>query len=335
MTEPVRPLHLVPDVTRHGVTGYARAIAAACGAAVSAEPPAPPAGPLHLHFTERLWGATPEAAAEAVCELARRQPLSVTLHDLPQASDGELAQRRRGAAYARVVDAAAAVACNSHWEAELLGAFASPGTAPTVIPLAVWPPAEPPGAAPAPGGSGGAEPPVIGILGFVYPGKGHAEAIAAAAACAATRGHRVDVVALGAVSDGHAADVASLASQARDQGVSFTVTGYLGEAELLSRARQVAVPLAAHQHVSASASIGSWLSAGRRPLVADSAYAAEIDALRPHTIRRYAPERLSAAVGDALADPSAGWLAPGVSLAPGPGETAAAYLRWWTEAVPW
>ncbi len=335
MTDPIRPRHLVPDVSRHGVTGYARAIAAAAGCAVSAEAPAQPAGPLHLHFTERLWGSSPEAAADVVCELARRQPLSVTLHDLPQASDGALAQRRRADAYARVIAAARAVACNSHWEAELIDAFA-PGERPTkVIPLAVWPPAVRSGVAGGPRGIGAAEAPVIGLLGFIYPGKGHAEAIAAAAACTATLGQPVGVVALGAVSAGHGADAESLAAQARDQGVSFAVTGYLSDADLMTRARQVAVPLAAHQHVSASASIGSWLSAGRRPLVADSAYAREIDALRPGTIRRYAPDRLSQAVAEALEDPAAGWLAPEVSLEPGPAQTAAAYLRWWTQEVPW
>ena len=115
----------------------------------------------------------------------------------------------------------------------------------------------------------------------------------------------------------------------------FSITGYLSEAALLGRARQVLAPVAAHRHLSASASIGSWLAAGRRPLVTDSSYAREIEQLRPGTIRRYQPDQLRSAITDALADPASTWLAPDVELQPGRIEVGAAYLDWWTREAGW
>jgi glycosyltransferase involved in cell wall biosynthesis len=330
MTDPIRPLHLVPDRAHHAVTGYAQLIAASAGCAVASQAPPPSETPLHLHFTDRLWGISPAAAAATFSQLARHHQVSVTLHDLPQASDGPASERRRAAAYAEVVHLARAVACNSAWETELLSAFAVPRQPPVVIPLAVAPLSQAP-----PRTAAATQTATVGLLGFIYPGKGHAEAIDAAALCARSLGRSVAVIAIGAASDGHQADAEALSERARQRAVPFSVTGFLSGAELCRRARQVDVPLAAHRHLSASASIGSWLSAGRRPLVADCAYAREIDALRPGTIRRYDPDDLSEAITGALADPHAGWLTADVDLRPGPAETAAAYLHWWTEQVVW
>jgi hypothetical protein len=325
-----RPLHLVPDIERHGVARYATEIAGASGCAVATVPPPEPGQLLHLHFTERIWGSAPDAAAARVCDLARRHPLSLTLHDLPQRADGAASERQRAAAYRQVVHAARAVACNSHWETQLLAAFTVPRQPAEIIPLAVGGMCARPPRVLTP-----AEEPVIALLGFFYPGKGHAEAIDAAGACSASLGRRVGVRGLGMVSAGHEAELRALHRRARRRGVSFSMTGYLSSKGLTDLARQVDVPLAAHQHVSASGSIGSWLSAGRRPLVADSPYAREIDALRPGTIRRYDPSDLAGAVTRALADPDDSWLAPQTDLRPGPQETAAAYLKWWTQDVPW
>jgi hypothetical protein len=143
------------------------------------------------------------------------------------------------------------------------------------------------------------------------------------------------VVALGAVSSGHATTGQQLAALARRRGVRFSITGYLSEEAMLGRARQALVPLAAHRHLSASGSIGSWLAAGRRPLVADSSYAREIEQLRPGTIRRYQPDRLAAPLADALADPASTWLAPDAELKPGRTEVGATYLDWWTREAGW
>ena len=78
---------------------------------------------LHLHFSDRLWASDPAAAARRVEALARRHPLTVTLHDLPQPSDGDDSHRRRADCYRHVIAAARGVVCNSHWEAGLVAAL--------------------------------------------------------------------------------------------------------------------------------------------------------------------------------------------------------------------
>ena len=331
MSASTHPAHLIPGDPRHGVARYAGELAGATGCPIWRDlERAQAAKPrrLHLHFSDRQWGSDPAAAAQRVQALARRHPLTVTLHDLPQPSDGPDNHRRRADCYGRVIAAARGVVCNSNWEAGLVAALTvecGPARS-AVIPLPVDP-------APA-------EPPLptrreIGVIGFVYPGKGHEEAIDAAAALTAAGRPPVAVVALGAVSAGHAILAEQLAAHARRRGVGFSITGYLTEDEMLRRARQVLAPVAAHRHLSASGSIGSWLAAGRRPLVADSSYAREIGQLRPGTIRRYQPDQLSAAVAAALADPASTWLASDTELTPGRSEVGTAYLEWWTREAGW
>ncbi|MBC7724715.1 MAG: hypothetical protein H7146_08205 [Burkholderiaceae bacterium] len=107
------------------------------------------------------------------------------------------------------------------------------------------------------------------------------------------------------------------------------VTGFLADAELERRARLAAVPVAAHRHVSASGSIGSWISAGRRPLVAASRYVDEMARLRPGTMTVYPEGGLAEAIRVALADPASTWLAPGAHAGPDLNDVAASYLGWW------
>ncbi len=326
-----RPVHLIPGDPRHGVARYATEMAEVTGCAVWRDlDRASTVKPrrLHLHFSDRLWASDPAAAARRVQALAGRHSLTVTLHDLPQPSDGPDNHRRRADCYRQVIAVARGVICNSNWEAGLMAALAPRGVAGpcAVIPLSV--------------DRAAADPPPpprreIGVIGFVYPGKGHEDAIDAAAELAKDGGSPVAVVALGTVSAGHAATAGKLDSHARRRGVRFSITGYLSEAALLQRARRVLAPVAAHRHLSASGSIGSWLTAGRRPLVADSDYAREIEQLRPGTIRRYRPDQLAVAIADALTDPGSTWLANGTELAPGRRQVGAAYLDWWTREAAW
>jgi hypothetical protein len=116
--------------------------------------------------------------------------------------------------------------------------------------------------------------PTLGVLGFVYPGKGHDDVIAAAAA----HPDRPGVVAAGAVADGHDDLAADLAETAAAAGVGWTVTGSLSPAGLAAAAAAVDVPLVPGRAVSASGSLLAWLAHGRRPLVADGAYAREVAA---------------------------------------------------------
>lgn len=281
---------------------------------------AAPGVALHVHLNDTPLGPdTVEAVVAAAC----RRRTTLTLHDLPDPREGAERYARRALGYARLWEASAGVVVASRHEAGLLRTTAervgrSPEAMPpvSVVPLPLREPTSYDGA------PAGADPldPVVAVLGFLYPGKGHEQALRAAEA-AGLRG----VVALGAVSPGHESDAAAFAERARAARLSWEVTGFLPEGELLRRARRVAVPLAWHAHVSASGSIGTWLQAGRRPLVADGAWVRELEERCPGSVTIVPDEQgLAAAVERAVADPGSTFLGPDVRLGPSPAEAWAA-----------
>lgn len=280
----------------------------------------------HLQFTDRLWGASPDEAATSVERLAARTRLTVTLHDLPQPSDGERNLRRRGDCYARVVAACAGVVVNSRHEALLLHEFTTGSAQAAVIPLPVD---VHPAPASRPAGDGN-----VAVLGFFYPGKGHAEVVEAVAALPDGPGRRdVGVAVLGRASSGHEGELAELVADAHHRGVPVEVSGWLDDDDLLDRCRRASVPVAAHRHVSASASVTAWIAAGRRPLVPDSRASRELAELRPGTLTLVSDGGLSAAVDRALVDPDSTWLGADAVTRPDLADTARAYLQWWAEVA--
>jgi glycosyltransferase involved in cell wall biosynthesis len=321
--------HVVVGDRAHGVTGVARALsagrprtlvpalrdAADARAARRLLPGADEAPALHLHLTDGLLGADPVAT---LAELTRGRRTAITLHDVPQRAEGEARWRRRCAVYvALAASAEVVVVCSAH---ERSGLRALGGTADHVLPLPID--ARLVAAAP------GAEP-TVGVLGWVYPGKGHAEL----AEALATLGRPITLVALGAVSAGHEGLDAELARRCAALGVGFRCTGYLDDMTLLQEAARVAVPVCPHRHVSASASIGAWLSAGRRPLVADGGYARETAERLPGALRL--ADDLPAAVAAALKHPSSTVLPADVAVGPTTAQAAAAQdevLRRWVTA---
>ncbi|MEH3089901.1 MAG: hypothetical protein PGN24_10005 [Microbacterium arborescens] len=346
------PLCLVWGPAGHGVTDYGSDVAAAAAridprvrttavADLDAALVAVRAGHrddaghtrVHLHATDRLLGPTLEAAADAVEQLAAECRLSLTLHDLPQHSDGTKYDRRV-AAYRRFFAAADAVAVNSEHERLLVGEHLAEHLAevgePRVIPLGTRTAAPPT----APAGPGGGDLVVL-IAGFVYPGKGHEVALRAATDAVArlqAAGRpvgRAVVRALGAASPGHDGDVAALDALARERGARFEITGFLDDAEFAARLREPGIPVAAHEHVSASRSMLDWIEAGRRPLVVRSRYSEEMDRLRPETSTLFEPADLADRLAAAWDDPAATRLEPGHSLRPSLDDVAVSYLDWW------
>ncbi|WP_447643732.1 hypothetical protein [Nocardioides zeae] len=306
----------------HGVTRYALEVARWSGAPVARRTAdLRPGSRVHLHVTDRVLGRSLEAAALAARELGARHHLTVTLHDVPQPTDGD-AFDRRVECYRAVLAAAAGWAVSSHHERTLVERWCHPRTPGQVVPLPVVP-------------MGGVAAPVVpaapssvGVFGFVYPGKGHAEALAAVAALPAALG-AVELRVLGAAAAGHAADLEELVRRGRDLGVPVRVTGRVPEHGVAAALRDVTVPVVAHRNVSASGSQNSWIAAGRRPLVRDGVYAREMADLRPGTTTLFTDAGLASAVAAALEEPASTWLAPGVDVAPGPAEVAEAYRRWW------
>lgn len=325
----------VGGAPEHGVVRYAQEVARAVvdaylsRGALAESPPRlveslqdPRGGsPLHIHFTDRLFGSSPEEAAAHFEGIAALAPVSVTLHDVPQLSDGAVNLPRRRDCYRRVLAASRGVVCNSFHEVSLLRELGimTAGPPPVVIPLAA--PSLVSGSIDVANLDSDAA-----LVGFVYPGKGHREVIESVARL----GGGLGVVALGSASAGHEADVTSLVTFAESLGVRFSATGYLSDHELLRRCSLAAVPIAAHQHMSASASILTWLMAGRRPLVADSRYAREMHELRPGTMTLYATNGMDAAVAAALADPASTVLDAQVDIAPRMTDAVESYTTWWS-----
>jgi glycosyltransferase involved in cell wall biosynthesis len=302
----------------HGVTGVALALSTGrprtrvpalrdvddARAARALLPAADAAPLLHLHLTDNLLGEDPVRALGA---LAPGRRVAITLHDVPQAAEGAERFRRRSALYARLCAAADLVLVSSAHEQQALRGLG--GDADHVLPLAID--ARQVAAAPEPA-------PTVGVLGWLYPGKGHAEL----AELLAGLGRPTTLVALGAVSAGHEGLDAELATRCAALGVGFRCTGYLDDMTLLQEAARVAVPVLPHRHVSASASLGAWMAAGRRPIAAAGGYARETAERLPGAL--VVADDLAVAVAAALDDPGSTVLPADVPVGPTTAQAAAA-----------
>ncbi|MCS5480350.1 glycosyltransferase [Corynebacterium sp. YIM 101645] len=246
--------HLIVGPDGHGVTEYALALARHTGGHVVRDIGPLPSGPVHVTFTDHLFGPGPAEAVERVLDRCAGHPLSVSLHDIPQPQEGAERFARRRPAYLHLAGEADLVVCNSRHESAFFDSQVE------VIPLPV--PAVDSPYDPGPG--------TVGILGFIYPGKGHDDLIRALA------GTGLEIRALGGVSAGHEDWAAHLQDLAAECGVRLSITGYLSEEELAVEMGRIAVPVCAHRHYSASGSLMTWLGAGRHVLVSDSPYTREM-----------------------------------------------------------
>ena len=286
-------------VVRHGAT--VASLVAARGAAVTVtrttDVPCGPHDLTHVQFTDALFGPDVASAAEAFVAWSASvpRPIVVTLHDLPEAGDDTGRGRRRRRAYERVVGACDVVVVST--AAEAGAARALGGREAVVVPL----PVEPlPASGTAPPWSGRT---TVGVLGFVYPGKGHGDVLDAVGRLALA----VAVVAVGSVSPGHGPLLAELRRRAGVLGVELLVTGPLADADLHAAARAVTVPVAAYRTSGASASIATWLACGRRPLVARTPQVEELEGRWPGALEVCEGD-LAAAVRATLEDPARTWL---------------------------
>lgn len=347
------PLQLLLGAAGHGVVDYAadvaselsalddRTVAVAVPDIADAIVIARGAQRSHLHVTDRLLGSSPENAALNLERLAAVTRLTITVHDVPQTSDGTVLARRVDA-YTRFLTAADAVVVNSRHEQQLVAEFLPGAARPHVIPLGARVSATPrhPGiGASRTAGASGLRDLTVLVAGYVYPGKGHAEAIRSAAEAAEVlraAGEPVGAVvvrALGGPSAGHEVEVDRMTLDAERQGVRLEVTGFLVQEDFAASLSDDGIPLAAHQHVSASRSMLDWVEAGRRPLVAASRYAVEMAALRPETITLYDPSGLTRNLAEAWLVPARTWLEPRIPLAPTLRDAAVHYRAWWDQVA--
>lgn len=297
---PVRVQLVAPGPSEHGVVRHSAALARLLlgrGTEIVDDPGA--ADVVHAQFTDALWGPDIATAAAAFVRWAAtvRAPLVVTLHDVPGGDPDPRRDERRCRGYTRVLDVADAVVVSAAHEATKVAAMS--GREALVVGLPVEPLPDGPG----PGRSrpGWADRPTLGVLGFVYPGKGHADVVRAAAYLP----DRPRVVAAGAVGAGHEPVHDALVALAATLGVELVVTGWLDDAAMDAAARAVTVPVVPGRAVSASGTLATWWAAGRRPLVADGVYATEQARAFPDALVLYEPGGLAAAAAAALADPAA------------------------------
>ncbi|SNT42100.1 hypothetical protein [Rhodococcoides kyotonense] len=330
MNKPV--CHLVVGPRKHGVVEYAISVHEALSMhepghqRVVIDTPWSPlpsslseCGLVHVHVTDRLFGRTPDKASEHLRSVidAVDRPVSVTLHDLPQPSDGP-SMSARVQFYRDVVLAAAGVIVSSEHEAALLRTHVDPAAAPEVVPLMIESRTAR-AVSPTPAS------PTVGVLGFLYPGKGHIETLRAMADLPP----EVGFLALGKPSPGHEDLVDELHEVAALSGRACEVTGYLDDHEMQDRIRAVTVPVAYHRHMSASGSINTWIAHGRRPLVPRGDYTCELDRRSPGVLAMHGndDDSLRSAIFDAVADSSSTWLGPETVPFPTSADVADAYAK--------
>ena len=321
--------YVVAGPARHGVVRHAlrlgesepflsQALVRVSSEVSGREPPGlrdavPRGSTAFLHVTDRLFGASPEDAAATIRAVAAGSTLALSLHDVPQVSEGEEWFRRRRGAYAEFASVATQIVVASEFEKVLLAAcvddpesVAAVRRKTTVVPL----PLETGGyRGPAPDG----ESAEIAVLGYLYPGKGVEDVIDAAATMAAD-GRVVSVVNYGAAAEGHEDLVGQLQDRAGRAGVRFRVTGYLGDDELAAALAGAGVPVAPHRHISASGSVNSWIAAGRRPIVRRGGYSVEVADRLPGAL--VLADSLHDAITAAVDDPGSTRLDPATRVGP-------------------
>jgi GT2 family glycosyltransferase len=314
-------LHLVIGPAEHGVVRHAVAVAKACGdELLQSGSPGDCAVPggfdlVHVPYTDRLFGSTAEASADAFDRvaqlvLASGATLSTTLHDVPS-GDSALSRRRR-LAYTRVVARANGLVVASNAELADAEALDDRARARCVIPLPVAAPAS---SRCVPTGSD------VAVLGFVYPDRGYEQVIASLPAS-------MGITALGRAADGHEDLAETLCRTALRAGRTWEMTGFLSDEALRLRLQSVAVPVAPNRRTGASASIATWLEHGRRPLVPVSAYTRELDIRWPGTLRLYdadSPTALRSAIEEARSNPALTLLEAGIRAGATEAEVADEY----------
>lgn len=312
------PTTLVVGPDHHGVVRHAVLVAGGAGITIVRSrcvPRALPVGDvLVIPFTDGLYGpsTTEAAAAYERMTAAATSPIVAVLHDLP-GHDGSERSARRRATYRLVAERAQHVVVASEHERALTMGLGIDVPV-TVVPLPIID---------QPVAPRRSTPPSIGLLGFVYPGKGHDLVLAT---CRGLPRH-VQVIVGGAASAGHDGLVAELMARARRDGRTFTVTGPLDDDGLRRFMASTTVPVVANVAPSASMSLGTWIGAGRRPVALASAYATETAALIPGLVDLATPESMAAAVSSRLADPCRTWRGEAVPEHVGLAAVAAALRR--------
>lgn len=281
----------------HGVTRFglelARALAAG-GVVVREEwvdrtlPASADAAIVHLQFSDSLWGddtgRARVAVLDAVAALRDRGAARtvVTLHDLPDPDDEPGRWARRARTYRDVARAADRVVVSADHEQRRL-ATTGAGVVATVVPnpVPVLPAVDEVAVRRRRAWLGrhlGAGP-IVGLLGWIHPGKGGEDVLRALSGTGAC------VALLGSASPGQEDHLVRLRALARRLEVPLVATGWLDDHAQVAAMRAVDHAVVAHPAPSTSGSMTAWIAAGIVPWVQASAYARELAARDPGALR--------------------------------------------------
>jgi hypothetical protein len=295
---------LIPGPDGHGVVRHGRTLAAAAGVVEVRVGDVPRGATVVLELTDRLLGPTVAGAATELERLLGQLAdagclLVASLHDVPGPDDWS---PQRQALYRRVIAASAGVLVCSGLDAERAQLLGAARVVVAPIPVADR-------MAPAPACAAAS----VTVAGYVWPGKGHDEVLAAMAGLPAD----VPLIVAGEAAAGHQDVLAGLT------GRPVHVSGRTDELAFTALLRAPTVPVAPNRAVSASASIAAWWAAGRRPLVPRVSYTCELATRDPGALWLY--DELAPVLREAFAKPADTWLAAGAR--PGWDVSAVARVR--------
>ena len=163
----------------------------------------------------------------------------------------------------------------------------------------------------------------IGFTGLAAPAQ--AMVVAGDQTCVGVDAHGHNDAARG----GYGPDTRAVSSAEQRAIAQRTQRLLRAQPEKQAAAAEVTVPVAYHRHMSASGSINSWISAGRRPLVPSTAYTDELAARSPGVLTMHADNdaALRTALESAFADPASTWIDPAVTPSPTAADVGRAHER--------
>lgn len=253
---------------------------------------------VHVHLTDRLIESdTTRWRCLLTVVRATGVPLLMTLHDLPQRGEGAARYRRRVAATRGMASDAHAVCVSSEHERRCA---ADIGIRAFVVPHPIFPPVA------------RATPTCphrrrrsLTVAGFVHPGKGILGLVDEIGHVGGTHLEGWHLRLVGDVAPDHRDHLDEIVSTAGRNGLPVVHTGPVGERRWSSELSSAGVAICSHLHVSASGSLLSWIAAGRRPLVSNSAFARELVSERPLAVRIVGDSEWRSAISESLRAPDA------------------------------
>ena len=233
---------------------------------------------VHVHVTDRIVESDPARWAQLLHAVrVAGVALVVTLHDLPQRAEGSDRYQRRAVAARSIASLAHLVCVSSEHERQCAAAIGIPAS---TVPHPIFAPSTT-----ITTGTLQRRRRSLTVAGFVHPGKGVLELVDAIGCVGGTELDGWHLRLVGDVVPRHRDHLHDIVSSCRRNGLPVVHTGPVDDRRWLQELTSAGVAICSHRHMSASGSVLSWIAAGRRPLVSDTAFARELEAERAGAVR--------------------------------------------------